>query len=122
MDTGHFTRAHEILQYTVGLDHDMFAVVDFYLLAAYRINEGQFGQTTVIQLRQRRKDLLEGRFLDEHRMEDTVLGIRIRVLLDTAAGERPVTDVHREEQVVHRLFAIYRQNHVLRLMLRDGTD
>ena len=55
-------------------------------------------------------------------MEDSVGGIGFGVLLDAAAGERSVTDVHGEEQIVHRLLAIDRQNHVLRLMLDDRSD
>ena len=77
---------------------------------------------TVVQFRQRRHDLLEGRFFDEHGMEDAVLRIGFGVLLDTAAGERTVTDVHGEQLAINCLLAINRQHHMLRLMLNDGTD
>ena len=48
MNTGYLARRNEILQYSVGLYHDMLAVVDLDLLAYNRIDEGQFGQTAVV--------------------------------------------------------------------------
>ena len=122
MNTCDLARANEIFEDTVRLDKDMFAVTDLYLFAAYRINERQFGQLAVEKVRQRFENLTEGRFANEHRVEHAVLRVGIGVLTNTAAGERTVTDIHRKQQVVHRLFAIYRQDHVLRLMLDDGGD
>lgn len=48
MNTGYLARRNEILQYSVGLYHDMLAVVDLDLLAYNRIDEGQFGQAAVV--------------------------------------------------------------------------
>ena len=122
MHTGHLARRDEVLQDTVRLDHDMFLIPYLDLFAYQRIDEGQFGQFAVEEVRQRFAHLLEGRFFDKHTMEDTVRRIGFGVLLDTAAGERSVTDIHGEEQVVDGLFAVHSQNHMLRLMLHDGTD
>ena len=48
MDAGHLARAEEILQDTVRLYHDMLAIIDLYLCAYDRIDEGQFRQPAVI--------------------------------------------------------------------------
>ena len=122
MDTSHFAGADDIFQNTVRLKEDMFAIGDLDLFSADGIDEGQLRQAAVIELRKRLDDLAESGFLDKHRMEDSVGRIGFGVLLDAAAGERSVTDVHGEEQIVHRLLAIDRQNHVLRLMLDDCGD
>ena len=51
MEAGDFARADDILQYSVRLKEDMLAVGDLYLAAYYRIDEGQFGEATVEQVR-----------------------------------------------------------------------
>ena len=122
MEAGDFARTNDILQDTVGLKHDMLAIGDLYLAPYDRIDEGQFGEATVEEVRQRLEDLREGGFLDEHRVEDAVRGIGLGVLADTAARERSVTDIHREELIIDRFFAIHRQHHMLRLMLDDRAD
>ncbi len=122
MDTGYFARRDEVLQDTVRLDHDMLLITDLDLSADKRIDKRQFGQFAVKEVRQRFAYLLESRFLDKHTVEHAVGRIGVRVLLDTAAGERSVTDIHGEQQVVHRLFAVHGKDHMLRLMLHDGAD
>ena len=64
----------------------------------------------------------EGRFADKHRVEDPVRRVGIGVLLDTSAGERTVTYIHRKEQIIDSLLPVHRQHHMLRLMLNDRTD
>ena len=110
MNTSHFARTDDIFQNTVRLKEDMLAISYLDLFSANGIDERQLGQTAVIELRKRLDNLAESGFLDKHRVEDT------------AAGERSVTDVHGEEQVVHRLLSIDRQDHVLRLMLDNCGD
>ena len=122
MDTSHFAGADDILENTVRLKEDMFAISDLDLFSADGIDERQLRQAAVVELRKRLDDLAESGFLDKHRVEDTIRRIGFWVLLDAAAGERSVTDVHGEEQIVHRLLTIDRQNHVLRLMLDDCSD
>ena len=122
VDTSHLTGTNDILQNTVRLKEDMFAITDLDLFTANRIDKRQFRQTAVIELRKCLDDLAESGFLDKHRMEDSIGRIGCGILLDAASGERSVTDVHRKEQIVHRLLSIDRQNHVLRLMLDDCGD
>ena len=122
MDTSHFAGADDILEDTVRLKEDMLAISYLDLFSANGIDERQLGQTAVIELRKRLDNLAESGFLDKHRVEDTIRRIGFGVLLDAAAGERSVTNVHGEEQVVHRLLSIDRQDHVLRLMLDNCGD
>ena len=122
MDTSYFARPDDILQNTVRLKEDMLAISDLDLFSADGIDERQLRQTAVIELRKRLDNLAESGFLDKHRVEDSIRRIGLGVLLDAAAGERSVTDVHRKEQIVHRLLSIDRQDHVLRLMLDDCSD
>ena len=122
MDAGYFARAGDVLKDTIGFEKDMFAVVDTYLFAADRIDERQFFETSVIEFRQGLEDLSEGRFGDEHRMKNAVCRIGFRVLAYTAAGERSVTYIHRIEHIVHRLFAIDREDHMLRFMPDECAD
>ena len=122
MDAGYLTGRDDIFEDTIGFEHQVLAIGDLYLLADDRIDEGQFGQFTVEQVRQRLTYLFEGRFAHEHRMEDAVGWVGIGILSDTATREGSVTDIHREESVVHRLFAIDGKDHMLRFVLRDSPD
>ena len=122
MDAGDAAGSHEVLQNTVRLDENMLAVIDLYLFAHDRIDEGEFGQFAVIEFRQGFEHLFEGRFANEHTMENAICGIGFGVLFDSSAGERSVADVHGEEQVVDCFLAVHRQDHVLALMLHDRGD
>ncbi len=122
MDTGDAAGTDDVLEDTVRFEEDMFAVDHLYLASHDGIDERQFGEPTIVQFGKRLEDLFEGGFLDEHRMEDAIGGVRIGILPNTAAGEGSVTDVHGEKSIVHRLFAVHVENHMLRLMLNDGAD
>ena len=119
---GHFARTDDVFKNAVGFEENMLAVRDLDLAAHDRIDERQFGQPAVVQLGQGFEDLTESRFADEHRVENAVCRVSVRILTDTASGERSVTDVHGEEPVVHRLFAVHRQHHVLCFVLDDRPD
>ena len=43
MKTSDLAWSHEVFQNTVGLDHDMLAVIDLYLRTTNRIDERQVG-------------------------------------------------------------------------------
>lgn len=122
MDTTYFAGAHDILQDAIGFEEDMLAVTDLDLFAHDGIDEGQVGETTVEEVRQRFDDLHERGFADEHRMEDAVRRIGFGVLPDTATRVRSVTDIHGEEQIIDGLLSINSQDHMLRFMLHDGRD
>ena len=122
MDTTYFAGTYDIFQYSVRLKENMFAVTDLDLFAYNRIDEGKVGQATVEQVRQRFDDLAERGFTNEHRMEDTVRRIRLGVLTNTTARERSVSYIHREEQIINSLLPINRQDHMLRLVLDDGSN
>ena len=122
MDTGDAAGPDDVLENTVCLEEDMLAVDHLYLAPHDGIDERQFGELAVVQFGHRLKDLLEGRFLDEHRMEDAIRRVGFGILPNTAAGEGSVTDVHGEKGIVHRLFAIYVEDHMLGLMLDDSSD
>lgn len=107
MNTGHFARADDILENAVRLEENMFAVDHLYLASHDGKDERQFGQAAIVQFGNRLDNLSEGRFLDEHGVEQTIGGIRFWVLTNTAAGERSITDVHGEESIVHRLFTVH---------------
>ncbi len=122
MDTTYFAGPHDILQDAVGLKEDMLAVTDLDLFTHDGIDEGQVGETTVEEVRQRFDDLHERGFADEHRMEDAVRRIGFGVLPNTATRVRSVTDIHGEEQIINGLLPINGQDHMLRFMLHDGCD
>ena len=120
MNTGDAAGGYEMMEDTVGLDHEVLTVTDFYFASEQRIDKGQFGQSSVEQIRQGLDDLAEGRLLDKHTMEDTVGRIGIGVLLDAAAGVRTVSDIHREEQIVDHGLSVHGKAHMLGLMLYDS--
>lgn len=122
MHARHLARTDDVLQNTIRLEEDMLAIGYLYLASYDRIDEGQFGKSAVVQFRHRFEDLPEGRFADEHRVEHAVGRVCFGVLADTAARERSVADIHREESVIDRFLAVDGQDHVLRLMLNDSTD
>ena len=55
-------------------------------------------------------------------MEDTIRGVRFGILPNASSGEGSVTDIHRKEQVIDRLFAVHGKHHMLRFMLDDSPD
>ena len=122
MNTGHLARCDEILQYTVSLDHQVLVVNHFHLFAEDGIDERQVRQFAVEQVRQRFDHLAERRFLDKHSMEQSVGRVCLRVLFDTSSGERSITDVHGEQQIVDPFFSIHHQHHVLRFVVDDSID
>ncbi len=122
MDTGDAAGGGEMSEDAIGLDHEVLTVADFHFLAYDGIDKGQFGEATIEEVGQRLEDLTESRSLDKHTMEDAILGIGLRVLLDTSTGVRAVGDIHGEEQVVDHLLAIYAQDDMFGLMAQDGGD
>ena len=121
MDTGDAAGGGEMAEDAVGLNHEVFTVAYFDLTAHDRIDKRQFGESSIEETGQGLEDLTEGRPLDEHTMEDAVLGIGLRVLLDTTTGVRAVGDIHGEEQVVDHFPAIYAQDDMFGLMAKDGS-
>ena len=109
-----------MLQYTVRLNHQVFAITHFDLFADNRIDKGQVGQFPVEEVRQCFEDLSEGGFLDEHPVEDSVARIGVRILFDASARIGTVGDIHREKQIIHQLFAVHFQHHVFGFMLHYG--
>ena len=73
----------------------MLAVIDVNLTSADGIDERQFRQFAVEQVRQRLENLQERGFSDEHRMEKSVLRVCLRVLANTSSREGTVSDIHR---------------------------
>ena len=122
MDTGDAAGGGEMAEDAVGLDHEVLTVAYFDLTAHDRIDKRQFGESSIEETGQGPEDLTEGRPLDEHTMEDAVLGIGLRVLLDTTTGVRAVGDIHGEEEVVDHFLAIYAQDDMFGLMAHDGGD
>ena len=122
MKTSYLTGTDDILQYSVRLKEKMLAIGDRDLLSHERINERQVGQFAVEEIWQRLKDLAKRRFADEHTVEDPVRRVCVSILLDATTRIGSVSDVHREEPVIHRLLAIHGKHHVLRLMLHDSPD
>jgi hypothetical protein len=122
VDTGDTAWTNDVFKDAVRLEHDMFAVTDFYLFANDRIDKRQLGEFAVKEIRQGFADLLESRFANEHAMKDTILRIRLRVLFDTSAREGSVAYIHREEQIIDRFFPIHPQHHMLRFMLNHRRD
>ena len=55
-------------------------------------------------------------------MKHSVRRIGLRILTNASAREGTIADIHRKEQIVHRLLSIDRQDHVLRLMLDNCGD
>ena len=121
MDTGDAAGGGEMAEDAVGLDHEVLTVAYFDLTAHDRIDKRQFGEATIEEVGQGLEDLTEGRPLDEHTMEDAVLGIGLRVLLDTTTGVRAVGDIHGEEEVVDHFPAIYAQDDMFGLVAHDGS-
>ena len=122
MDTGDAAGGGEMAKDAIGLDHEVLTVADFHFLAYDGIDKRQFGEATIEEVGQGLKDLTESRSLDKHTMEDAILRIGLRVLLDTSTGVRAVGDIHGEEQVVDHLLAIYAQDDMFGLMAHDGGD
>lgn len=122
MEAGDAAGTDDVFKDSVRLEHDMFAVRDFDLFADEGIDERQFGQFAVKEVRQGFAHLSEGRFADKHTVEHAVLRVCVGVLFDSSAGEWSVTYIHREKEVIHRLFAVHRENHMLGLMLNDRAD
>ena len=122
VEAGHFAGSDDILEKAIRLEHDMLAVTDFNLASDDRIDERQFRQFAVEEIGHGFEHLRERRFLDEHGVEDAVLRVRLGILANATSGERSVADIHREEPIIHGLLSVHGEDHVLRLMLHDGSD
>ena len=122
VETGHFAGTDDVFKDTVSLKHDVLAVTDFDFPSDDGIDEGQFRQFAVEEVRHGFEHLSESGFLDEHGIEDSVLRIRFGILSYSSSGERPVADIHSEKQVIHRLFPVHGKYHMLGFMLHDGSD
>ena len=107
MDTSDAAGGGEMTKDAIGLDHEVLTVAYFDFMAHDGIDERQFGEPSVEETGQRLEDLREGRSLDKHTMEDTILRIGLRVLLNASTGVRAISDIHGEEQVVDHFPAIY---------------
>lgn len=94
---GDATGTHEVLKDAVGLDHEMSTRLHNNLFAAESMDKRQFGQPTIEDMGNRLDDLAKSRRSDEHRVEDAIRRIGIRILANTSTGERAVADIHGEE-------------------------